>query len=136
VLDIIGNIQDENYHKSLKGVFNIDSSVSNIYDILSDYSLGLCTSKSESGPLVVLEYFISGIPFLSLKTGGVSEILYNYIPECFMDDLNFQSWVDRILFLESTNFSIPKELIKKVIKKEFDREEYKDRLIKIYEEIR
>jgi glycosyltransferase involved in cell wall biosynthesis len=104
--------------------------------LLNNYKFGLCTSISESGPLVVLEYFVSGLPFIAFKTGGICEILFKYVPEYFMDDFVLENWIERYKLLEKDYQRIPKELIDRVINTEFNSELYADKLMDIYKKCR
>jgi len=137
-LDLIGNVQDEKYFKmiGLAPRINHIENVSNAMLLLNNYQFGLCTSISESGPLVVLEYFVSGLPFIAFKTGGISEILFKYVPEYFMDDFVLENWIDRYKVLEKDYQRIPQELIDRVINTEFNSELYADRLMEIYKKCR
>jgi glycosyltransferase involved in cell wall biosynthesis len=133
-LDLIGSIQDEEYSKNsirLSEINLIDNEI-NAISLLHNYKFGLCTSISESGPLVVLEYFVSGLPFIAYKTGGISEILYKYVPEYFMNDFILDNWIERYKGLEKDYKRIPEELIAKVLKTEFNNEVYANKLMDIY----
>ena len=57
---------------------------SSIQPLLVNYDLGLHVSPEETGPLVLLEYFAQGLPFLSYRTGQVSEKAYREFPKFFM----------------------------------------------------
>ena len=97
-----------------------------------NFKFGLCTSISESGPLVILEYFVAGLPFLSYKTGGIADILYKYVPEYFLDSFEINDWIERHTQLSQNYQRIPKDLIELVLEKEFNRDIYANKLIEIY----
>lgn len=42
-------------------------------------------ARSESGPLVLIEYLMCGLPFAAFNVGWVSNLLQKYIPECFAE---------------------------------------------------
>jgi len=42
-------------------------------------------ARSESGPLVLIEYLMCGLPFAAFNVGWVSNLLQKYVPECFAD---------------------------------------------------
>jgi glycosyltransferase involved in cell wall biosynthesis len=133
-LDLIGSIQDEEYAKNsirIPGINLIDNEI-NAISLLHNYKFGLCTSVSESGPLVVLEYFISGLPFIAYKTGGISEILFKYVPEYFMEDFELDNWINRYELLAKNYKRIPEELIEKVLNTHFNSEIYAEKLMGIY----
>ncbi len=133
-LDLIGKVQDEHYFDNLERfdglIFN--TTTDDVLPLLDKYKFGLCTSFSESGPLVILEYFIAGLPFLSYRTGGIADVLYQYVPEYFMDTFEMQDWIERYEALNSNYKRIPQELIDRVIEKEFNHDVYTNRLLEIY----
>jgi glycosyltransferase involved in cell wall biosynthesis len=133
-IEIIGKIQDKNYFDSLKKLstvcFNLTED--NASNKLNEFKFGLCTSISESGPLVILEYFVAGLPFLSYKTGGIADVLFKYVPEYFLDTFDLSDWMDRYEQLNSNYKRIPIELIEMVLEKEFNKEEYANELMNIY----
>jgi glycosyltransferase involved in cell wall biosynthesis len=133
-IEVIGKLQDKNYYDSLKKFSNVNFNLTedNASNKLNEFKFGLCTSLSESGPLVILEYFVAGLPFLSYKTGGIADVLYKYVPEYFLDTFELNDWIDRYEHLNRNYKRIPFELIEKVLEKEFNREEYAHKLIDIY----
>ncbi|MFL2983049.1 MAG: glycosyltransferase [Candidatus Neomarinimicrobiota bacterium] len=104
-LSIYGKISDINYFKSLTILsksLNLEEDLIFIHDqlnipsILHKYDLGLCTSKSESGPLVLIEYLSRGLPFVSYRTGEVVSQLTNEYPFFIIDNFDREGWVNRI----------------------------------------
>jgi glycosyltransferase involved in cell wall biosynthesis len=136
-LDMIGKIQDKTYYEdqiqpNLSESQNVLVDIDNAGSILSKYKFGLCTSISESGPLVILEYFVAGLPFLSYKTGGIADILAKYVPQYFLDNFEVREWKARYNFLNENYQRIPRDLIDLVIEREFNREVYAEKLLNIY----
>jgi glycosyltransferase involved in cell wall biosynthesis len=132
-IDIIGKVHDLNYFSSLSTSnvhFNHD--VDDVSQVLKDYKFGICTSISESGPLVLLEYLTNGLPFLSVKSGGISEVLAHYLPEYFLDGFVMKDWLDRYNFLNDNYSRINKDLVNLIITKEFSRDNYLNKLLSIY----
>ncbi len=133
-LELIGKVQDAYYFDNLERfdglIFN--TTTDDVLPLLDKYKFGLCTSFSESGPLVILEYFIAGLPFLSYRTGGIADVLYQYVPEYFMDTFEMQDWIERYEALNSNYKRIPQELIDRVIEKEFNQDVYANSLLEIY----
>ena len=41
-------------------------------------------SRSESGPLVLIEYLASGLPFIAFRVGEISDTLFHHFPESFV----------------------------------------------------
>ena len=134
-IDFIGRNQDETYfqmlNKSLSGNLIIED-CSDVKVELVKYELGIFTSISESGPLVILEYLLCGLPFVCYKTGGISDILSKYYPDFFLETFNENAWVERINYLMNNPPQINLELIKKIIDTEFNRENYYLKLKRLY----
>ena len=129
-----GNNQDNDYFdlvNQIKGV-KLVSGEDNPVQYFGMFKFGLCTSFAESGPLVILEYFIAGLPFLSYRTGGIADVLYQYVPEYFMDTFEMQDWIERYEALNSNYKRIPQGLIDMVIEKEFNQDVYANSLLEIY----
>lgn len=135
---LIGNNQDENYFNKImsfpsKNKVTILQGISEPYNHLVDFKLGLCTSISESGPLVLLEYLMCGLPFLAFNTGGISAILSDFFPEYFINNHNPPDWANKILTIQRYFSIIDVEKVNKVIRMHFDNETYRSRLLEIYE---
>jgi glycosyltransferase involved in cell wall biosynthesis len=96
------------------------------------FKFGLCTSVSESGPLVILEYFVAGLPFLSYKTGGIADVLYKYVPQYFLENFEINDWIKRYETLNQNYQRIPAGLIERVLDIEFNRDVYANKLLEIY----
>jgi glycosyltransferase involved in cell wall biosynthesis len=92
-LTLIGVNQDLEYFNEVRE--NLDDNISLIENctepelILPNFDFALMVSKNESGPLVLLEYLLCGVPFIAYKTGGISDILCKYYPDFFIN--NFDS---------------------------------------------
>lgn len=85
-------IEHENMGHQVKFIFDVNE----IQSILPKYRLGLHASTFESGPLVLIEYLAQYLPFIAYRTGNVSQKLSKEFPEYFMDNLDPESWRDRI----------------------------------------
>ena len=83
-----------------------------IQPLLANYDLGLHVSPEETGPLVLLEYFAQGIPFLSYKTGQVSKKANQSFPSFFIENFEISNWINRTVELRS---SFPNRVHKKMI---------------------
>ena len=82
-LDIIGKIADREYYDklnnliklySLEEIINFNESCINIQQILNKYDIALHTSKSEAGPLVLIEYLAQSLPFITFSTRTIISI--------------------------------------------------------------
>lgn len=131
---LIGRNQDEAYFnqiaKELDEKIQLDSSVSNVQSILGRAKIGLHTSKSETGPLVLIEYLAQGLPFLAYETGEVSEMLKPHFPECFIDNFDVEKWKEKLRYLSNT--PPDKEKMKAIFEQYFGIDSYYDKLKQIY----
>jgi glycosyltransferase involved in cell wall biosynthesis len=137
-LTFVGKKQDASYSNLLlngegSSFVEIIDDVNDVKLVLSNYKLGLFTSFYESGPLVVLEYLLCGIPFLAYKTGEVANIASRYFPEYFIDNFNIDEWCERIKVIELDYTSISGTTLSEMIQKEFNIESYRNTLLSIYE---
>ncbi len=133
---IVGQNQDNEYFNQLMCQIQGNTILQNCTDVsteLVNYKLALCTSKSESGPLVLLEYLLCGIPFISYKTGGISEVLYKYFPEFFIDNFDETLWIERVKKFMNQPPKIELDKVREIIKLEFNRDDYFQKLSTIYE---
>jgi glycosyltransferase involved in cell wall biosynthesis len=139
-INLIGKNQDADYFESIKKSirqYDIDAI---IYDDIDDVQFnllqsgfGLCTSISESGPLVLIEYLAMGIPFLSSNTGEVAKIVKRELPEFIIEGYNVEDWIDRIQKIKSGNYT--SEAIKRIYDQYFRPEEYFNKTLSIYNQI-
>ena len=141
-LTIYGAISDKIYFSKLKTmVVNLDLSkdVSFIHDeldvvqVLKFYDFGIYSSISESGPLVLIEYLSSGIPFISYKTGEVVSTIVKRFPMFIMDNFHVKNWIDQIDNILDEN--IDKNLLIDFCKKEFSEKNFSLKLIDIFRSV-
>jgi glycosyltransferase involved in cell wall biosynthesis len=143
-LDIFGMINDREYYESiieLCSQYNVTDKVrlitnaDNLRAQLPAYSLAIHTAKSESGPLVLLEYLNAGVPFVAYNTGEVIAHLNNRFPEMVMQNFIVQEWISKINFLLNHKNEELREKLKKIFINEFSDEAYFNKCISIYENI-
>lgn len=112
-LTIIGKIQDKRYYTVLKEAIIANQQEQNVnfihhendpQQLLNQFELALMPSASESGPLVLIEYLAQSLPFISYKTGEVSRILSDKIPESFVDSFEIVLWKKKIDVLGNKKF--------------------------------
>ncbi len=139
-ITFFGNNQDSNYFKRLTGLSSNSTILENIQlnsAIIKKFKLGLFSSIYESGPLVVMEYLMAGIPFLAYKVGGISDAIAEYFPEYFIENFNHEEWISRIGEIE--NNPIPKEIyeerMNRLLEEKFSAEKYKAKLMEIYQSL-
>ncbi|VXC31740.1 Glycosyltransferase involved in cell wall bisynthesis [Flavobacterium sp. 9AF] len=136
-LVLIGNNQDNDYFNLVNNKIHdenlrcsIDSTITNVQEVLRNFSLGLHTSISESGPLVLIEYLAQGLPFLAYETGEVATILKPHFPDYFIDNFDSDLWKERIEMLLNKKHDINK--MKQIFETYFGSENYYNKLIAIY----
>jgi glycosyltransferase involved in cell wall biosynthesis len=138
-LDIIGKIQDQQYFDELTAFsnsnLNFRTNINDVISILPKYKLGLFTSFNESGPLVLLEYLVSGIPFVSTKVGSIGHILYTYYPDFFIDNYDISNWRERVCNLLESDYVVDQDKVSYIFNKHFNREEYFKKLVEIYKSL-
>lgn len=138
-LDIIGKIQDQKYFDELIAFPNLNvnfrTNINDVKNKLPNYKLGLFTSFNESGPLVLLEYLVSGIPFVSTKVGSIGHILYNYYPDFFIDNYDISNWRERVYYLLEGDYVVDQDKVNYIFNKHFNREEYFKKLVDIYKSL-
>jgi Glycosyltransferase len=137
-LTIYGNRQDETYFETVAQIANaakvqIKGNVVDFTDIFSNYSIALHTSRSETGPLVLLEYLANGIPFLAYNTGSVAETIAHELPLHFINTFHTNDWVERIIQIRAQGDISQK--LKKVFSKYYSADDYVQQCLNIYESV-
>ncbi|HPM30079.1 MAG TPA: glycosyltransferase [Chryseolinea sp.] len=145
-LDIVGQINDTEYYKKILEMmdqYQLDKSVKLIHDcydvqaIVPDYSLAIHTAKSESGPLVLIEYLGLSIPFVAYKTGRVVEQIGNELPELICSTFKVEEWMSSIdSLLNENEMGINQRLkprMKEVFIKYYSEDNYYKDCLTVYE---
>lgn len=142
-LTILGQKTDNQYYKKIKKeIFdkkisdrvNIITNVKEVFPIIPNFDIAMHTANTETGPLVAIEYLANKIPFLMYKTGYVSSILNEKLPEYLMQDFNVFNWVNKIKYLlNNRNNFIPQNEI--IFKEYFSEQNYLNGCLKIYKNI-
>ncbi len=137
-ISIIGKNQDSLYYGRLQTEYTSDlvnwlNDIEDISSVIQNYKLGIYTSLSESGPLVLLEYLLCGLPFVAYKTGGVAEVIAKYFPEYFLETFEIEDWHKKIIELMKTNTKPDIAKIKLMMDLEFNRNNYRQKILDIYE---
>ncbi len=142
-LTIFGAVQDRSYwnqvkasveEKKLENRVNIIHDCTEVQPLLPSFQLGINTSVSESGPLVLLEFLAHGLPFLAYKTGAISRKLNTEFPEYFVDHFDVSIWQAKIMDLLTKKPD--QEKMHAVFKKYFSEDQYLKRCLKIYKQVK
>lgn len=131
---LIGKNQNQNYYNKLKEKENeqivINEEISDSQIIIPTAKMGLHTSISETGPLVLIEYLAQKLPFLAYETGEVAKILKPYFPEFFIDNFALENWHLKINFI--LKMKIDEDKMDFVFNKYFGEKQYYNMLMTIY----
>lgn len=132
---IIGRNQNDAYYNELLNeidhkVIKINESISKAQLVMGSAMIGLHTSKSETGPLVLIEYLAQGLPFVAYKTGEVAQMLANDFPEFFIDNFEIHEWKEKVQNLLDNSFDRSK--MKRVFEQHFGEQQYYTKLKNIY----
>ncbi len=138
-LTIYGKVVDQSYFQELKTLIsNRDLSkhinfVDDCIDIqaeLSQYDFALHTAKSETGPLVLIEYLAQGLPFITYQTGEVVKQINGVLPSLIISNFEVAQWVNAL----KTHWDreMKNELIE-VYNSQYSKENYYQQCLKIYQ---
>ncbi len=139
-LTIVGNIQDTIYYETLLNEItrleyqNNITFLNNIHDIqkvLPRFELGIMPSKSESGPLVLIEFLAQNLPFIAYNTGEVSKLLKYDLPNFFIDNFELSNWQQRIFKIINGKYSF-----KEIFDKYFSEKQYINQCLNIYQKVK
>ncbi|MFN0173361.1 MAG: glycosyltransferase family 4 protein [Saprospiraceae bacterium] len=141
-LTFFGNVQDPAYFNELELKINewgLSEKIKFEYDCteiqyeLPKYRLGLHTSLSEAGPLVLIEYLAQGLPFLAYATGEIAAAIRTEFPTYFMENFDPEQWAERIEML--MNERPDTEKMKRVFAEKFGNEQYVQKCLRFYQKI-
>ena len=143
-LTIIGKPTEMNYLEMLQQKIRqleLADSINFIFDadeiqpLLYQFDLAVHTSKSESGPLVLVEYLAKQLPFITFNTGEVAQQIRAELPECIVDNFNTGTWIEKINFLLiDENRELVLQKMQQVFKAYYSAEKYYSSCIHIYNE--
>jgi Glycosyltransferase len=141
-LDILGQITDRTYFIKLSNLissFGIEDHVSfnsnciSTQQILHRYDLALHPSKSETGPLVLIEYIAQSLPFITFDTGEVVQQIKNELPMLIINNFEIVKWLDKINTLLNYDRKLFKEKMEKIYSHNYSSEKYYSRCLNIYQ---
>lgn len=143
-LDIIGRIVEKDYYKKIlkhinsKGLekkINVILNCFNVQQILFQYDMAIHVSKSETGPLVLIEYLAHGLPFLTYQTGEVVDQINNDVPEFILNNFQLSNWIGSVKNLLNQDQNNVKDRLNKIFNKYYSPEIYIKKCLKIYQQI-
>lgn len=134
-LDIYGQVINEAYYEKLRKLAKgypiyFKTDVSDVLPYLPQYKLAIHTAKSETGPLVAMEYLKSGTNFIAFNTGEVIRQIKKELPQNILYDFELENWIRAI---EATmKDSISEHRLTDVFERLFGSEAYLSKLKEIY----
>ncbi len=136
-LTIYGNKGEGKYYDTIKELanaagVNIVEGQSDLTGEYTKYDMALHCSKSETGPLVLLEYMAHGLPFLAYKTGAVAEMAAGELPLYFIDNFRQEEWLNRIELIMAKQSHAE---LKEVFNKHFSPQIFINNCLQIYQRI-
>ncbi len=140
-LDVIGEPIENDYFNSLVNkiqILRLGNYVNFIYNesriqsIIGQYAVGMHTSPSETGPLVLIEYLACGLPFLSFKTGEVAAQLANELPDFFISDFEINHWIERLIKLVDMDRGRLQERMSSLFDRLYNQDHYISQWQKVY----
>lgn len=97
----IGKNQDDTYFNKLKKACNYNNmdyeilqNVTNAQTYLNNAKFGLHVSRSETGPLVLLEYMAQKLPFITYATGEIAADVKHHFPSLIKENFNLDEWIE------------------------------------------
>lgn len=139
---IVGNVQDPAYYQTLQntlgnagGRITIKTDVTDVRPLLAHANMGLHVSKSESGPLTLIEYLSIGLPFVAYQTGEVVQSVKAAFPEMLLSNFDISQWEAAIRYIESSNKTHYHNAIKNFYAANFSEKQYVTQCLTIYKNI-
>lgn len=111
---------------------------SDIQRYLGNFSLGIHTSFSETGPLVLLEYMAHGLPFVTSNFGEVVNQIRQELPDFIASSFNEEEWMNKIEFIEREKQINGEKLgqrLKSLFTEKFSPKAYIEQCLKIYQNV-
>lgn len=104
-----------------------------VQSILHQFDMAMHVAKTESGPLVLIEYMAQGLPFLTHKTGEVVYQIEHDVPECLIENFDVANWFERINELLKNRERLSNTL-KSLYGKYYSEERYYEACLSIYKQ--
>lgn len=109
-----------------------------VQQYLINFKLGIHTSLSETGPLVLLEYLANGLPFVTFETGEVANQIKDELPGFIVSNFDDREWEKKINALEDeirSNGEELKQKLQNLFNEKFSPQRYLEQCLKIYQSV-
>jgi len=142
-LTIVGQPANQEYYTSIKAKINelhlndvvtIRTDCTNVQDIMYQFDTAIHTAKSESGPLVLIEYMAQGLPFLTYKTGEVVYQVEEALPFCVIDNFVVDEWIKQLSQLLQMPLTPLREQLYHQYNQHYSEERYYEACLNIYKQ--
>jgi glycosyltransferase involved in cell wall biosynthesis len=141
-LAIIGKKAELDYYDELMALVNLHGladkvqmthGTDQVQPLLHNYDLAVHTAKSESGPLVLIEYLAQNLPFITYNTGETVLQVKDDLPELIADSFETDEWIGKIEALLKQDEWVARKKLAGVFDKYFSEQAYYDACVEIYE---
>jgi glycosyltransferase involved in cell wall biosynthesis len=120
---------------NLQHKITINHHCSNIQAELHNYDLALHTAKTESGPLVLIEYLAQQLPFITYNTGEVVEQIKPTLGELIVTDFNTSNWVSKIDEILNSDRRQLQNKLASTFEEFYSEDAYYEKCIGIYKQV-
>lgn len=106
-------------------------------NFIPQFNVSLLTSKNEGIPQVIYESFYHGVPVVSTRVGGISEVLEHEVNGLLAERCDYRQLSENILFLIKNSQLIPTfaEVSKKSLEKRFSTEQMAQKTLAQYKKV-
>ena len=87
----------------------------NLAILYSQSDIFICCSREDSGPIMVSEALMSGLPVVSFDVGAVNELIQNELAGSVIPNYDTTAMADKILKLILNIETVDRELVKKTV---------------------
>ncbi|WP_417875203.1 glycosyltransferase [Xanthomarina gelatinilytica] len=125
------------HQRDLADRVQIITDVKNVLPLLNNYVMALHCAKSETGPLVCIEYLQKKLPFVMFETGEVAKQIKSITNKLLIDSFDKKQWQIQILKIISDK-NYRNQVVNDmnlIYKNYYSEEKYLDKCLKIYEHI-
>lgn len=143
-LTIIGQPANKEYVQSIKAKIDtekiqhkitIQHHCNNIQALLNNFDIAIHTAKTESGPLVLIEYLAQQLPFIAFNTGEVVEQIKPTLSELIVTDFNTTNWVNKIYEILEVDRKNLQNKLTTTFEELYSEDTYYEKCIGIYTQI-
>ena len=141
---VIGDFRNEeyvNYCSSLKTRYALNDVILFVgpqidaIGWMKGADIGIMPSRSESGPLVLIEMAAVGLPFIGFRSGNIADQMARFFPDNFVESENIEGLVDLLKKAHSGYFESQYDSIINFNLDKFDIRTSVEKWLEIYQEV-